>query len=146
MPGKETTNTERHAKQMVSLIKADFNRLSRWYLYEVVILFYVFFLIHCEMNALHKYLQLPRKFPLRRAGMKSSGIKPQSMRDYDQSWFRIPGLENKSHSGIAGNIAFLISCTEWPSHSVIIITEMHWQRRQQTRGTHTHRKLPHEGK
>ena len=55
------------------------------------------------------------------------------MCDYDQTDSGIPGLGNKSHSGIACWISVLISCTEWPSHSVII-SEMHWLRLEQTRG------------
>lgn len=66
------------------------------------------------------------------------------MRDYDQSRIRIPGLGNKSHSGIARRNAFLISCSYWPSHSVIIIAEMHWRRPRRTRGN-THRKVPRGG-
>lgn len=55
------------------------------------------------------------------------------------SW--IPGLGNKSHSGIARKIVFLIS--EWPSHSVLIITEKALTETSANKGEHTHTQKTH---
>lgn len=106
-------------------------RLTRWYLPRVG-------LICCEMGALWKYLQLARKFPLKQARF----AEKQRRKSHNPCVIaisldsRIPGLGNKSHSGIARKIAFLIS--EWPSHSVLIITEKALTETSANKGEHTH--------
>lgn len=60
------------------------------------------------------------------------------MRDYDQSPIRIPGLGNKSHSGIARRRSLLVAATGPPTLSLLLLKCTDGDLGEQE-GTHTER-------